>query len=226
METSSKHRMSNIELLRIVAMALIIASHLSYWGGAYYHTEGLDHFIASLFVTGGKLGVSLFVMIGSIFMAKRNMSCRAVFRIVLTMALVYFAFSIAAVLITGKTSMVLSAVYSITQNWFVNVYVGLMIISPWLNKLINVMDYRAYRNLCVVLVVLCAIFPTIKFNSEYTNEFIWFVFLYFLVNFILKYKDELTSGKMWGKFYKALLKSYIFITWGGVCVYGVYGNAI
>ncbi len=212
----SKPRMSNIELLRIVAMALIIASHLSYWGGAYYHTEGLDHFIASLFVTGGKLGVSLFVMIGCIFMAKRNMSCRAVFRIVLTMALVYFAFSIAAVLITEKTSMILSAVYSITKNWFVNVYVGLMIISPWLNKLINVMDYKAYRNLCVVLVILCAVFPTIRFNGEYTNEFIWFVFLYFLVNFILKYKDELTSGKTWGKFYKALQKSYIFLTWGGM----------
>ena len=88
-QSQSKPRESNIELLRIVAMALIIAHHLSYYGGAYYHTQGFDKFVASLFVVGGKLGVSIFVFIGAFFMVKRQVSFRAIFRLMLTSVLVY-----------------------------------------------------------------------------------------------------------------------------------------
>ncbi len=200
--------MSNIELLRIVAMALIIAAHLSYWGGAYYHTEGVNRFIASLFVVGGKLGVSLYVMIGSIFMAKRNVSFRAIFRIVLTMMFVVFSIAITGV-IMGKPVSILNTFNPTTKYWFVNVYVALMLVSPYLNKLISIMNFRMYRNFCIVLTFIAAIYPTFKFNGEFTNQFIWFLYLYFLVNFILKYKTEINTLLSSKRLLSIVAKTYI-----------------
>lgn len=213
METRAKPRMSNIELLRIVAMALIIASHLSYWGGAYFHTEGLDHFIASLFATGGKLGVSLFVMIGSIFMAKKDMSCKAVLKIILITILVDSLMSV-VMLVTGKGISIIGILYPLNKSWFVNVYLGLMLVSPWLNKLISVISYKRYRNLCVVLTIFCAIFPTIILNGDFTNQPLWFVYLYLLTNFIIKYKAEIVSIKFWKLPCRVLSKTYLLLALG------------
>ena len=213
MEVKSKPRLSNIELLRIFAMGLIVSSHLSYWGGAYYHTEGLHHFVASLFLTGGKLGVSLFVMIGSVFMAKKNMSCKAVLKILLMAILVDALFSV-IMSFTGKHASIIGVLYPLNKSWFVNVYIGLMLVSPWLNKLINNICYKSYRNLCVVLTFFCAVFPTIIFDGDFTNQFLWFVYLYLLTNFILKYKADILA--IFGKLpWRILSKTYLLLTGGG-----------
>lgn len=223
MEVKLKTRLSNIELLRIFAMCLIIASHLSYWGGAYYHTEGIDHFIASLFLTGGKLGVTLFVMIGSIFMAKKNMSFKAVLKILLITVLVDALFAI-IMSFTGKQASIIGVLYPLNKSWFVNVYIGLMLVSPWLNKLINNICYKSYRNLCVILTVFCAVYPTIIFDGDFTNQFLWFVYLYLLTNFILKYKAELLT--ILEKLpCRILSKTYLLLTGGGHHVYGLYDYA-
>ena len=217
MENKSKSRLSNIELLRIFAMGLVIASHLSYWGGAYYHTQGVDHFIASFFATGGKLGVSLFVMIGSIFMAKKNMSCKAVLKIILITMLVDAFFSV-IMSFSGEHISVIGVLYPLNKSWFVNVYIGLMLVSPWLNKIINIVSYKSYRNLCIVLTIFCAVFPTIMFNGDFTNQFLWFIYLYLLTNFILKYKSEIYSKYSRKLHWKFLSKTYILLTGGGYVV--------
>lgn len=212
----SKPRLSNIELLRIVAMALIIAAHLSYYGGAYYHTEGLDKFIASLFVIGGKLGVALFVMIGSFFMVKRQISFKAVFRLTMTSILVCFLCTAIIFIVREPISFKSLVIHNpMWMYWFVTDYIGLMLISPWLNKLINQMDYRSNRNLCFVLTLLCVLCPTSQLIPYFSNQFIWFVYLYILVGFFVKHKDVFNQEKRLIRIKKLVNKTYIFATGGG-----------
>ena len=222
LQKKPKPRQSNIELLRIFSMALIIASHLSYYGGAYYHTQGFDKFVASLFVTGGKLGVSLFVMIGAFFMLKRQISFRAILRLMLTSIFVCSLCTAIFIAVKGNISIKEFLFHNpMHMYWFVTDYIGLMLISPWLNKLINQMDYKSNRNLCVVLTVLCVICPTSLLIPYFTNQFIWFVYLYILIGFFVKYKDVFFQEKKLARILKTIRKSYIFITWGGVCAYGL-----
>jgi len=64
-------RDSNFELLRIVSMLFIIAHHLAHHGGYKFgQLFNLDNFILTFFISGGKLGVSLFVMITGYYMIK------------------------------------------------------------------------------------------------------------------------------------------------------------
>lgn len=215
-QKQSKTRQSNIELLRIVSMALIIAAHMSYWGGAFYHTEGMNKIFASLFICGGKLGVTLFVMIGSIFMAKKTVSFKGIFRIFLTMMLVHALCSI-AMYFTGEQVSFKSIINPFHKAWFVYVYIWLMLVSPWLNKLSDIMDFRVHRNLCIVLTLICAVYPSIVFadSNNLFNQFVWFVYLYILVNFFLKYKLECLPKAVRKPIVRNQIKIYIFTAGAG-----------
>ena len=215
-QKQSKPRQSNIELLRIVSMALIIAAHLSYWGGAFYHTEGMNKIFSSLFICGGKLGVALFVMIGSNFMAQRTVSFKGVFRLFLTMMLVH-ALCTVAMHFAGEQVSFKSIINPFYKAWFVYVYIWLMLVSPWLNKFSNLMNFKAHRNLCIVLTLICAVYPTLVFaeSNNLFNQFVWFVYLYILMNFFLKYKSECLPKQIRNFFVRYQIGTYIFVTWGG-----------
>ena len=55
-----KTRDSNIELLRIVAMMMIIMHHLVYHTGVY-KIIGEKHFIISIMLSGGKIAVVVYI---------------------------------------------------------------------------------------------------------------------------------------------------------------------
>lgn len=64
-----KKRNSNIELLRIIAMFLIVMHHYSIHG---FDTSALqempDRLVVDWFMAGGKVGVVIFVLISAYFM--------------------------------------------------------------------------------------------------------------------------------------------------------------
>ena len=66
-----RNRDSNFELLRIVCMIFIIFHHFAVYSGYKIGSHMfINDFIFSLFYSGGKLGVSLFVMITGYYMIK------------------------------------------------------------------------------------------------------------------------------------------------------------
>lgn len=63
-------RESNIELLRIVSMALIVLYHIMFHGVLQGETEvsgNPDQLIALFMAVGGKTGVGIFVLISGFF---------------------------------------------------------------------------------------------------------------------------------------------------------------
>ena len=62
MNSINKTRDSNIELLRIIAMILIIIHHMVYHTKIYL-CGGENHFISLIMLTGGKIGVIIYILI-------------------------------------------------------------------------------------------------------------------------------------------------------------------
>lgn len=61
-------RSSNIELLRIIAILLIISFHYAYKGGWTFSEFTVNEFIIKIFYMFGELGVNLFMLITGYFM--------------------------------------------------------------------------------------------------------------------------------------------------------------
>ena len=75
------------------------------------------------------------------------------------------------------------------------------------------MDYKLNRNLCIVLTILCVVCPTSLLIPYFTNQFIWFVYLYVLMGFFMKYKDAFSQEKI-GRIMKVINRFYIFVVCG------------
>ena len=144
-EMIKKERKSNIELLRIISMCLIIYHHFSLNLGII---EGYDISKTMIFGIlggiGGKIGVVCYVLTTGYFSVEKDFNVKRVFKLWLQI----FCYSVGFMLffrITGieKLNNVDTIKtffpFAYNQYWFMTAYLYLMVLTPFINKLLNVL---------------------------------------------------------------------------------------
>ena len=189
---SKVNRKSNFELLRIIAMILIIAHHFSLHGGfGVVQSKPLINRIWILWLQlGGKIGVNIFVLISGYFLVSSPaFKLKKVLK--LWLQLFFYSIVIYAVFVgTGGVDfnfkqMVAKALPILTQEWwFASTYFILYLISPYLNMLSNKMEKSTYQKLLFIMLFLWCIIPTFTNVKNQSNDLIWFVYLYSIAGYI------------------------------------------
>ena len=190
-----KKRNSSFELLRIICMILIIASHYSVHGG--YGTFELGDLspgvtyiqILSLF---GRLACSVFVMISGFYMVD-SINVKHYRKIVPVIAqLVFYSVLFCAVVYACDSSLItlkslIKSFFSIIWgNWYVVNYIILFLMIPAINQMINNLSRKNFTILIVVLFFVWSIIPT--FTKAWSfSEIDFFVVTYLLGAYIKKY---------------------------------------
>lgn len=178
-----RKRNSSFELLRIVAMIMIVSSHLVLHGltGSHIDVWVEGNLVNKLFVTffqpGGRLGVALFFMILGYFLNRRQKVSgvkKILFQgyfyglVQLLIFLMLFIFS-QFVIENINFKVVLEGALvpfsgSESNWWFLGTYIILMILVPGINYLIN--DYNLVNNVLIFGIVYI-IFQTV--SSPFAN---------------------------------------------------------
>lgn len=91
MEANSQKniRSSNFELLRIVAMFMIVLHHctvhgvFSYWHNNTTFIHHINNFLCSFLASGGKIGVTIFVLISGYFLCMQDFKISRLLKIYL-----------------------------------------------------------------------------------------------------------------------------------------------
>ncbi|MDO4408944.1 MAG: acyltransferase family protein, partial [Eubacteriales bacterium] len=167
-------RSSNIELLRIAAMALIVSNHLVNHGilkvtsAAPYELwpQGsvLNRMVCAAFSTGGRIGVAVFFMITGYFLAGRerfswNPLIRLLIKVHFFAALDFVIFLLFRALIGYGKSFSISEmalksfVIPITLWWFALAYAVLILLAPFINRGIRWLG-RVLRGAAYPLLIL------------------------------------------------------------------------
>lgn len=213
-ENKNKIRESNFELLRIVAMFIIIMSHCDEIFGLstlYMNTLGANKIITDLLHIGGQIGVGCFLLISAYFLVDQKFSLKRLLRVIgevlfynITIYLIWLIkHSINGDLV--KNIAIEKAVYSFlpitfTQYWFVTAYIILIILAPFLNKLIDALSKKDFQILLAILIVVFVIlggaFPKGKFittkvmNGMFDGR-IYPVFIYYFIGaYIKRFRTE------------------------------------
>ena len=82
-EKKGKSRLSNFELLRIISMILIVINHYVVSSGVLDLEFNINRVILQLFGIGGKIGVTLFVLISGYFLIDSKFKMRKLLKIIL-----------------------------------------------------------------------------------------------------------------------------------------------
>lgn len=181
-------RNSNLELLRIVAMAFIVIWHISIHA---QEGETITHdYVASIAITG----VNLFVLISGYFGIRLKwksllniLSC-AIFYYAVTLLCDYIFFDP-----TLKLGKEIEGIFTPISNyktyWFVSTYIMLMLLSPAINAALANIDKRAHIFLIAVMFYLSCVSGFAFKHYVNLNGYCLFnfVFLYSVGNFLNKY---------------------------------------
>lgn len=189
-------RNSSLELLRIISMVLIVAHHYAIHG---FDRNLLDYnynkYIIDFFIIGGKLGVNCFVLISAYFMIESKITLKKLMKLwteiwsySIVILIIFYIWLVPDNFISFKVIIknIFPVVYS--QYWFMTNYIVLMILSPYLNKCIKMIDKDTHQSLILVLTIMWSIILTLFPKSDLGFSFLgWFIFLYIIAcTFVFK----------------------------------------
>ena len=208
-------RNSNIELLKIIAMLMIVISHLAQSYGTlhinlpvaqeyFYNLEiastNINNIIMLLLRSLGAVGNDIFFICTAWFLVDSQKSNK---KKIIEMLLDVWVINIAFLLIlknggvnVGKKDEIKAILpNTFALNWYITCYVIFYIIYPYLNKMIEKLKKKELLFLSLFMLFLYSIMNTIKGGLFFTSNLIVFVTIYLCVAYIKKYMIKTISNK-------------------------------
>ena len=224
-------RNSNIELLRIIAMLMIVAHHYTLYG---FYPEDVQYssnkWIVDFLFSYGKVGVSIFVLITGYYMTEQSFRVSRALRII-GQVWFYSLCGLAVVTLIPGVSVskkdIVESLLPITnyQYWFANSYLLLILLSPAINAFAHNASRRLMLCTLALLVTGCLILPTLSDNmiGFYTIT-CWFVLLYITGSYLRLWRQNVGSPEKhfaWAVLWALTIPMY---TWGGNILWKLTGR--
>jgi surface polysaccharide O-acyltransferase-like enzyme len=214
-------RQSNIELLRIIAMFLVLLVHADFWSLGEptifdFKNTPVDASLRVFFQSLSVSCVDIFILISGWFGIKPKIKgiCNFLFQCCFYLWGIYL---VAIILGTAEFTIngIKGCIAATEQNWFIRAYLLLYILSPILNSFVETASKNLFRNVLISFFLFEVIYGWLfskagtQFNGGYST--ISFVGLYLLARYVRLHKPTFS------------LRSYKFdLAIISLCVFGVF----
>lgn len=192
-------RNSSFELLRIIAMFLIVLSHYSVHGQIV--SQNLDFSFCKLLLQSvvlGNLGVDIFVMITGYYTYNKEFNYTKIFKIIIHTLfysiLIYLIFMLLGV-ISFNIKDFIKALLPVTfgEYWFISVFFVLLLLTPFLNYFIEKITRKQHVMIILLFMLIWSIIPTLTTSPFYGNETLQFIMFYLIGAYLKKYPNNIIS---------------------------------
>ena len=178
-------------------MFMIIAGH------AITHTDildtlgGINYYLIKLFDIVFNVAVNIYVLISGYLLCDKQFKVKKIF--LLWFQVFFYSTLIYLVLVVlGQANFEIGEFVNVllpisgNRYWFARVYLGLYLLTPFLNILINNMNKKQHQYLLIVCTVLFSLWKSFipfatTLNVEGGNSIIWFCVLYMFAAYIKRY---------------------------------------
>ena len=209
---STKLRDSNVELLRIVAMLLVMLIHANFKSLGYPSHEELaaspiDSFVRFFIGALSSVCVNVFVLISGWYGIRFKLSGLGK----LLFQTLFFIILLAPLLFVWKTQP-MDFVHSLASNyWFVTAYILLLILAPALNAFAEQTSKTMFKTVLIILFIYQILVSYIGNSAWYDDGYspLAFLFLYLLARYMRVYPPR------WSK----LNKYTDLLIWAGLSLF-------
>lgn len=190
------------DLLRIIAMLMVIMLHVTEKGG-FLDLNNIIGIEAWILYAISVVSVNCFVLITGYFMSSKVFRLHRVVSLwsdvvvyTLIMTVIMGAIGVYSVNIRGLIHSVMP--FTFKTYWFINSYILLLFISPALNVIINNISFSQYRMLVFILVFFwCILNNFLKITSPIDSSegfgIEWFIVLYMVGAYIKLYRKKISN---------------------------------
>ena len=193
-------RKSNIELLRIVAMIMIIGHHLAIHSHFPEDMILINNLWIKFIQMGGKIGVNIFILISGYFLVTNpTIRVEKILKLWLEVIVYSVVFLFCNYFYVGKISpsdiLIHVLPISFSEWWFISTYFVLYLCSPLLNIMLKSLVKETYLKMLLLFGVLWIIFPSVLKQSMQSNSLIWFIYVYSTGGYIRLHGKEINYLK-------------------------------
>lgn len=195
MQQKSIIRESNFEIMRVISMLFIVFFHAFLHGKIFDYVSESSLMFFRILESILLVHVNSFILLSGYFQSKSNFKMSKLiklnnqawfYRSIVIVILIIFNF------VSATKLEILREIFPlpIVNYWFIGIYILLYCVSPFLNKLIEVLEKKEYQKLLIAMFIIMSIIPTITGNTDYNNRgfsFSNFIFLYFIGAYLRKY---------------------------------------
>lgn len=220
-DIKEKKRNLGLDILRIISMIMILFLHYLGKGSLLGKTNNSTFYyiLYYFFEAISIIVVNCYVLISGYFLVNSKFKWKKVLQLwretIFYSISIYFFIVVVGLKEFEIKDAIKSALPIITkQYWFVNVYLMMYILSPFLNKLINNLEKKEFQKLLLILIVgfsIVSILPsgyTLDASGGYS--IIWFVCLYLISAYIRLYGSPLKISTK--KYFIIFILCAVFIT--------------
>ncbi len=192
----AEKKMANFELLRMIAMFMIVLHHFSVHSDLVSASEfSANRVILQLFALFGKVGINCFVLISAYFLSTSTFKKEAVWRTLFYSVILTFLCKYGLGVSVPTSSLIKSFFPFLSIAYcFVNAYLLMYLFAPFFNAAIKHLEKKKLKQYLLLFLVVFSIIQNITNYKSFTNDFIWFFFLYLIGTTLrIYYKDHHTS---------------------------------
>lgn len=184
------NRQSNWELLRIVAMLMIVAGHFFQQSGFIRSASAADYWFSIFAGSGSRIAVNMFLMLGCWFMVDTKFKAHRIIKLYLNVWCFTVPLTILVVCLGFSPTMkdVARGIFPFVGKglWFASAYIMLILFSPWLHKVLEWKEY-SIRNLLIVSFLLIGVWVTFwtidRTEDQWLDIVVWFSFMYVFIGY-------------------------------------------
>ena len=231
---AGRQRQSGIELLRILSATGVIVLHYNnpMIGGALNIGTGVNRGLLYFLEALNICAVNVFVLINGFFdVEHQKRDLMKPLKLIVQVMLFNLAFYLQRV-IAGRTSISVKSIIRvlIPANWFIIIYCGLYVISPFINIVLKRLSQRDYKLLLILSICAFSVYPMLvdileeltgrtfnglstigMYGSQYGYTIVNFVLMYVIGAYIRRYGIKASSSKL---LIVLIVNTFILATWG------------
>ena len=215
MENSNAQTSRNygIDLLRILAMYMVVVLHVLGCGGILETCErfSLNYYVAWFLETAAYCAVDVFAMITGFVMINTKFNG---FKMIPLWLTVFFYSSIITILFrfvpylsemheVSNLELIKGIFFSAVsrQYWYFTSYFGMYFFIPFINKTLHAIDKKEHQRLCLTILIIFSLLPIFglkridSFNAGWGYTTIWLACLYVLGAYLKLCPIQISKAK-------------------------------
>jgi len=190
-----KERETGLDIIKALATFFVVMVHF-YLSVGYYQAPLITPkmYVMTFVRWGGMAAVPLFLMCTGYFKANKTL-CKSHYISLIPILVAYIVLCsvrmIVENIVYGKIHTISSAVKSLLtyqSAWYVGMYIGLMLICPFLNMLWKSCEKKEHNILIISLVAITMIYPLVQLVFPSYFQFIYPITYYFMGIYIKEYR--------------------------------------
>ncbi len=216
---SVKKREPNFELLRVIAMLMIITLHYNSHSDALLQLgvpASAVNIFANIMESVVITGLNVYVLLSGYFLSKGKVKLSRIVNLICQVYFYTLVISLVMAAVGASSGVRYSSLYKLVEYifpissehyWFVTAYVIMYVLAPVMNAAVEKLTRKQMKTVilllliwfCFVKSVVPVLFPTDHFGYDYG----WFICLYLIAAYIRKYNVVL--------FYNARNSALVFL---------------